>query len=247
MLWWPDAFCRRLAAGGRHVIRYDNRDTGRSITYPPGQPGYSLDDLADDATGILNAYGVNRAHLVGMSLGGMIAQVVALKYPGKVASLSLLMSSVFGPPNPDLPGPDDRIVAYHRSSGSLDWKDREAVVDYSVGGWRLLSGSAHAFDETTIRETAVKEVNRSTNLPSMFNHALLKGWEQWYGKIDQICVPTLVIHGTEDPALPYQHGIELARKIPGAYLVTLNGTGHELNRGDWDKIIAAILQHTAQA
>jgi pimeloyl-ACP methyl ester carboxylesterase len=247
MLWWPEAFCRRLAEGGRHVIRYDNRDTGRSIAYPLGHPGYSLEDLADDATMILSAYGVNRAHLVGMSLGGMIAQIVALKYPERVLSLSLIMSSVFGPPNPDLPGPDDRIVAYHRSSASPDWNDKPAVVNYSVEGWRLLSGSAHAFDESTVRETAVREVDRSANLPSMFNHALLKGGEQWHGKIDHIRVPTVVIHGTEDPALPYPHGIELARTIPGARLVTLERTGHELNRGDWDEIIAALLQHTAES
>jgi pimeloyl-ACP methyl ester carboxylesterase len=103
MLWWPDELCRRVAAAGRHVIRYDQRDTGWSTSYPPGQPGYSLDDLADDVIAILAAYGIERAHLVGMSLGGMLAQIIALKYPGRVSALTLIASSVFGPASSDYP------------------------------------------------------------------------------------------------------------------------------------------------
>jgi pimeloyl-ACP methyl ester carboxylesterase len=247
MVWWPDGFCAALAEGGRYVIRYDNRDTGRSPAWPPGQPGYSLDDLAGDAIGILDAYGIERAHVAGMSLGGMIAQMLALSRPERVTSLSLLMSSVFGPDNPDLPRCDERVLAHYRSADKLDWSDRAAVVDYMVCGWRLLSGSAHPFDEAAIRAIAEREAARAKNLLSMFNHALLQGGEQWYGKIGRISVPTLVIHGTEDPVLPYPHGVALAREISDARLLSLQGTGHELHKNDWGTIVAAILDHTAAA
>jgi pimeloyl-ACP methyl ester carboxylesterase len=245
MLWWPEGLCRRLADAGRFVIRYDNRDTGRSTTYAPGHPGYSLDDLAQDAVGVLDACEIPCAHLVGMSLGGMIAQIVALSHPDRVTRLSLISSSIFGPLNPDLPTIDAKILNYHKSAATLDWSDKAAVVEYIVRGWRLLSGSAHPFDETTVRATATTEVTRSRNLLSEFNHALLKGGERWYGKIGQISVPTLVIHGTDDPVLPYQHGLALAKEIPGARLLTLTGGGHELHRDDWDEIARAILEHDA--
>lgn len=245
MLWWPEGLCRRLAESGRFVIRYDNRDTGRSVTYEPGQPGYTLDDMAGDAAGVLDAYAIERAHLIGMSLGGMIAQLAVLQHPARVATLTLIASSLFGPDNPDLPPIDEKILAYHASGAELNWSDEAAVIDFMMGGWRLLSGSAHPFDEPVIRPIATGEVKRARNLVSMFNHALLTGGERWHGKLDQIRVPTLVIHGTEDPVLPYPHGLALARAIPGAKLLTLNGTGHELHPGDWNTIAGAILEHTA--
>jgi pimeloyl-ACP methyl ester carboxylesterase len=245
MLWWPEGLCRRLAERGRFVIRYDNRDTGRSVTYEPGQPGYTLDDLTGDAAGVLDAYEVERAHLVGMSLGGMIAQLAALQHPARVATITLIASSVFGPDNPDLPPIDEKILAYHRSGAELNWSDEAAVIDFMMGGWRLLSGSAHPFDEPTIRPIATGEVKRARNLVSMFNHALLTGGERWYGKIGEIKAPALVIHGTDDPVLPYPHGLALARAVPGAKLLTLNGTGHELHPADWNTIAGAILEHTA--
>jgi pimeloyl-ACP methyl ester carboxylesterase len=245
MLWWPEGLCRRLAERGRFVIRYDNRDTGRSVAYEPGNPGYTLDDLTDDAAGVLDAYQIEHAHLIGMSLGGMIAQLTALKHPARVATVTLIASSVFGPNNPDLPPIDEKILAYHRSGAELNWSDEAAVIDYMVGGWRLLSGSAHRFDEPAIRAIASGEVGRATNLLSMFNHALLAGGESWHGKIGEIRVPALVIHGTDDPVLPYPHGLALARTIPGAKLLTLNGTGHELHAADWNTIVDSILKHTA--
>ncbi len=107
MLGWDDRFCRRLADGGRYVIRYDNRDTGRSVTCEPGKPQYTLQDMADDAVGVLDAYRLGRAHLVGMSLGGIIAQLVAIRRPERPATLTLIASTPHGPEDPDLP-PHDR-------------------------------------------------------------------------------------------------------------------------------------------
>ena len=244
MLWWPADFCCLLADRGLHVIRFDNRDTGRSTTYPPGQPGYVVDDLVDDIFRVQDAYDVQRAHLVGMSLGGMIAQLAALSQPKRVASITLMMSSIFGPHTPELPAMDTGILEYHRAAMTLNWLDRAEVIEYIVGGWRLLSGTAHAFDDVSIRDIAREEVDRASSLLSMFNHAMLKGGERSFGKTNQIAVPTLVIHGTADPALPYPHGVALANEIPKSRLVTLRGTGHELHREDWDAICNAIAEHT---
>src|ERR687887_1422948 len=108
MDWWEDEFCERLAAGSRLVIRYDHRDTGRSISYEPGAPEYTFADLVDDAVGLLDSLGVARAHLVGMSMGGAIAQLAALNHPERVASLTLISTSA-GPGDPDLPGPSDQL------------------------------------------------------------------------------------------------------------------------------------------
>ena len=96
MLWWPEALCRKLAGEGRFVIRYDNRDTGRSTKYPPGEPPYTFDDMADDAMHVLDDHGIGKAHVVGMSMGGMVAQLVALKHPSRVISLTVISSSPVG-------------------------------------------------------------------------------------------------------------------------------------------------------
>lgn len=244
MVWWPDGFCEMLAARGRYVIRFDNRDTGQSTTYPPGQPGYSLDDMAEDAFRVLDAYDLVQAHLVGMSLGGMLAQIAALQQPHRVATLTLISSSPFGPSDTDLPGIDERILEHHKHGADVNWEDKPAVVDYMTSGWGLLSGSAHPFDRRTIEAIATREVQRAANLPSMFNHALLTGGEQWYGRLAEISQPVLVIHGTEDPVLPYEHGLALTRGIPGASLLTMRGTGHELHQADWRSMVDAICAHT---
>jgi pimeloyl-ACP methyl ester carboxylesterase len=129
----------------------------------------------------------------------------------------------------------------------VDWEDEAAVIRYMAEGWRLLSGSAHEFDEAAIYGIAEREARRASRLTSMFNHALLEGGEQWHGRIGQIRVPTLIIHGTEDPVLPFEHGVALAKTIPGAKHLPLEGTGHELHRADWPLIVRAILSHTGAA
>jgi pimeloyl-ACP methyl ester carboxylesterase len=112
-VWWPEEFCRQLAERGRYVIRYDHRDTGRSVSYEPGQVNYSVEDLSDDAVGVLDAYGIERAHLVGMSLGGFLAQLIALKYPDRILTLTLIASERLGPGDPDIPPIDQKILDYH--------------------------------------------------------------------------------------------------------------------------------------
>lgn len=243
-VWWPEEFCRQLADLGRYVIRYDHRDTGRSTSDTSGENHYTVEDLADDAVKILDGYAIDRAHLVGMSLGGFLSQLLALKHPGRVTSLTLIASERLADTDPEMPPMHPSILEYHQRGGGLDWSDRQAVVEYQVGAWRLLSGSAHTFDEAAIREMAEADFDRTPCLLTIFNHASLIGGDEWYGRLDEVTIPTLIIHGTEDPALPYSHGLALKAAIQNSTLLTLEGTGHELHRGDWSVIVRAIEQHT---
>jgi pimeloyl-ACP methyl ester carboxylesterase len=243
-VWWSEEFCHQLAEAGRYVIRYDYRDTGRSTSYEPGTSNYSIEDLADDAFCVLDGYNIQSAHIVGMSLGGFLAQLMALKHPQRIKSLTLIASERLVD-DPAMPGIDPSVLSYHAKSSEIDWTNREAVVDYQVGAWRLLNGSAHSFDEAMIRTLAITDFDRTPNLMTTFNHALLQGGEQWFDRLDEIAAPTLVIHGTEDLVLPYAHALALQAEIPNAVLLTLPGTGHELHRDDWSVIVEAIQQHTA--
>jgi pimeloyl-ACP methyl ester carboxylesterase len=241
MVWWPAELCERLAARGRFVVRYDQRDTGRSETHPLGPPAYSVDDLAADAIGLLDALGIRQATLAGMSLGGFIAQLVALRAPERVRALALIASEPLGPGEPGLPGIDPAVLAYHAGAAGLDWSDRAAVIDYMVGGWRLLAGSARPFDEALIRGLAGEEVRRARDPRAAANHAMLAGGEAWFGRLAEIRQPAVVIHGSDDNVLPYGNALALARDIRGARLVTLQGAGHELHPLDWDTIVDEVV------
>ncbi|WP_426446704.1 alpha/beta fold hydrolase [Paenibacillus sp. S-38] len=247
MVYWDEEFCGRLAAAGRFVIRYDNRDVGRSTVYAPGQSNYSVADLADDAAAVLDAYGIGEAHIVGMSLGGMIGQVLALRHPGRVLTLTLIASSLFGSDENtrELPPMDPKILEYHAGGSAVDWSNEEDAARYLVEGSRLLCGPMRTFDETRVSRQVRQELRRARNLLSMYNHALLRGDEAYEGRIREIRVPALVIHGTEDTALPYPHALALAGELPMASLLPLDGAGHEVHPEDWKTIISAIAKHTA--
>jgi pimeloyl-ACP methyl ester carboxylesterase len=185
MYWWRDEFCRRLAADSRFVIRYDYRDTGRSVTYEPGHPGYRSYDLAQDAAALVGALGVRPAHLVGWSMGGALAVLVALE--------------------------------------------------------RALAGS-RPFDDEYAR--SLHERGRQNGGRSSGNHVLMEPGSAWRHRLPELTVPTLVIHGREDPLHPLEHGQALAREIPGAALLALESTGHELPPAVWDLVIPAIVERT---
>jgi pimeloyl-ACP methyl ester carboxylesterase len=250
MDWWEDGFCERLAAGSRFVIRYDHRDTGRSVSYEPGAGPYSLRDLAEDAVGLLDAFGLESAHLVGMSMGGWIGQLVALDHPDRVASLTLISTSpTAGPSDPDLPEMSEKLQAFFAEEASEpDWSDRDAVIDYIVEGERPFAGS-RPFDEAAIRAIAARAFDRTTNLASSItNHAAIDSGDRWRERLGEVSVPTLVIHGTEDPMYPYGNAVALAKEIAGAQLLALERVGHEVPpRALWDVVVPAILQHTASA
>jgi pimeloyl-ACP methyl ester carboxylesterase len=248
MDWWETEFCERLAAGRRFVIRYDHRDTGQSVTYEPGAPGYTSEDLVADAVGVLDGVGVGRAHVVGISMGGALAQVMALDHPDRVASLTLISTSPAapGPGDPDLPTMTEETVARFAVE-EPDWSDREAVIDYMVHLARVSAARSRPFDEPAFRELAGRVFDRTVNFhSSMTNHNALEGGDRWRERLGQLSVPTLVMHGTEDPVLPYGNGVALANDIPGADLLTLERTGHELPRAAWDFVVPAILEHTSR-
>jgi pimeloyl-ACP methyl ester carboxylesterase len=243
--WWDEDFCLRIADQGRFVIRYDHRDLGRSTIYESGTSNYTITDMADDAVGVLDAYSIAQAHIVGMSLGGMIGQILALRYPERIFTLTLIASSVFGTEMEKLPPMDQSILDHHAKSASIDWSNREAVIPYLADGWKTLAGSK-PFEQKRIYRLAEREADRAKQLSSRFNHAMLQGGGEYYDRMGEISVPVLIIHGTEDPALPYEHGLALTKSIPHAELVPLDGSGHEIHSEDWDQIIDSIINHSSR-
>ena len=244
MLHWEDEFCERLAKGSRFVIRYDHRDTGRSVSYPPGAPGYTGDDLVTDAAALLDALGVNRAHVVGFSAGGGIVQRLALDYGDRLLSLTLIATSPGT--GDDLPGMSEPMRAHFAEPPpEPDWSDREAAIDYLVEEERVYAAPSRRFEETERRELAGRILERTTDAASMQNHWLLEGGESWRHRLGELRVPTLVLHGTEDPLFPVGHAEALEREIPGARLVRIERMGHELPRESWDVVVPEILRHTA--
>jgi len=244
MLWWEAAFCRRLDAAGRFVIRYDHRDTGRSTTYEPGRPGYTGADLVTDAMAVLDGYAVPSAHLVGVSAGGAFAQLLALAFPDRVRSLVLISTTAATQGQRDLPSPTQDFTNFV-STAEVDWADSESAIDYLVAYSRMLAGGRRPFDEPACRELVRRDVDRARNIASAQNHNAIADGEVEHRPISSISAPTLVIHGTADPMFPLEHGQALAEEIPGARLLTMEGAGHGVDRADWDRIIPAIVEHTA--
>lgn len=247
MLSWPDELCERLVSGGRRVIRYDVRDTGRSESYPPGEPGYSLADLVDDAVGVLDATATARAHVAGMSTGGWIAQLLALGHPERVATLTLVASrpNTPGPVDDDLPGHDDALMAVIMSTPEPDWSDPRAVIEHLVLQARTFAGTG-AFDEATARAHAEAGVARTTDVRcATTNIAFADHGPRWRERLGEITAPTLVLHGEDDPFFPIGNGEALAAEIPTARLVRLDHVGHWLPPSAVTAVADDLLAHTA--
>ena len=229
MDWWEDEFCRRLAAGGRYVVRYDHRDTGRSTCFPAGERRYSGVDLAHDALGVLDALNLHRAHLVGLGLGADLAQCVAIERPHRVLSLTLIAAG-------DAPAPD---------GPSPDWSDRRAAVRHLVTEARRLGGPFTP-DDQQLRRRAERVFDRTCDMAAAQRNHLDCGT----GSDDRratITAPTLVLHGTLDPLVPAARAEALTAEIPGARLVLLDGVGHEVPPpAVWTLVIDEIIDQAGR-
>ncbi|QSR25114.1 alpha/beta hydrolase [Nocardioides aromaticivorans] len=235
MLWWEEELCRRIARTGRFVIRYDQRDTGRSSTFPVGEPGYGLRDLAADAIGLLDALGVDRAHVVGRSMSGGVALVLAVDHPERVRSLTLVSTTTGELPMGDLDFPEEP-----------DASDPAAVVEYVVDAVRAYAGASPHFDEDAVRALATEDVGRARDIAAtLVNHYAMDFSGPAGGGFADIRVPTLVVHGELDPAFPLAHGEALRDAVPGARLVVLPGSGHDVAPPVWDLFVDALAEVTA--
>jgi len=246
MDWWPADLCAALAGGGRCVVRYDHRDTGRSTSCPPGAPDYTGRDVTEDALRVLDAVGAERAHLVGLSMGGAIVQELALEHPDRVASATLMSTTraFAGPDDVALP-PSDPALHGLWDGPAPDPGDTAALVDAAVAEDRALTGRGD-FDEARTRAVATRAVERSTDPTAGTNHFAAEPGAPFEGTLADLTVPTLVVHGSVDPLFP-GHGAALAAEIPGARLLVLDGVGHQVAPpSSWDVLLPALLEHTAE-
>jgi pimeloyl-ACP methyl ester carboxylesterase len=227
MLSWPDALCERLAAGGRRVVRYDLRDCGESTTADPEAPAYTLRDLAADAAALADVLGGGPAHLAGIGVGGMVAQVAVLDHPGAFSALTLAGTRAVapGPPDADLPDHDQATMGRLFARPMPDWADREAVADFAAAGAEILGddpAAAHAIAARIWDRTpgTTPPVQLANQLGLVFSR--LDCQPRWRERLPGIKVPVLVVHGRRNRFFPVGNGEAIAREIPRARLLVLD-------------------------
>ena len=242
---WEEPFCERLAAAGRYVIRYDHRDTGGSTTYPPGKPGYTSDDLFADPLAILDHLGVERAHLVGLSMGGAIAQWIAIHDPQRVRGLTLMSTSPVGTGGAPLPPMSDAMrAAFGEPPAEPDWSDREAAIAFLLEAERPYAGS-RGLDEPALRALLGRVYDRSESLPSANNHFVLEGGETTPGAAGRDRRAHARDPRHRRPALPAPARRGARAEIPGAELLVIDGLGHEFPPSAWDEVLPALIAVTS--
>ncbi|GGU95263.1 hypothetical protein GCM10010275_36410 [Streptomyces litmocidini] len=227
MLSWPDALCERLAAGGCRAVRYDLRDSGESTTADPQAPAYTLRDLAADAAALAGALGGGPAHLAGIGVGGMVAQVAVLDHPDAFSALTLVGTRAVapGPPDDDLPGHDRATMSRLFARPMPDWTDREAVAEFAAGSAEILGDdpvaaraiAARVWDRTPGTTPPVQMADQMGTVFSRLDCA-----PRWRERLPGIEVPTLVVHGRRNRFFPLGNAEAIAREIPGARLLVLD-------------------------
>ena len=246
LLSWPDALCGALARGGRHVVRYDLRDSGGSTTLDPEAPAYTLRDLAADAAALARGLDDRPAHLAGIGVGGMVAQVAALDHPDAFSALTLVGTRPVapGPVDDDLPDHDPATMGRLFALPMPDWSDRAAVAELAAAGAVVLGDDPAAarvtagrvFDRTPGTEPAVQLANQ---LGTVFSR--LDCTPRWRERLAGLALPTLVMHGRRDPFFPVGNGEALAREIPGARLLVLDEVATAIPDLVADEVAAAML------
>lgn len=255
---WRPEFCEQLADHGHYVIRFDNRDVGLSHKFDhagvpnmaqifmqaqAGQPvsaPYSLDDMADDATGVLDALGVERAHVCGASMGGMIVQTMALRHPHRLRSMTSIMSTTG---NPELPPATPEAMAALMSPAGTTLNE---VLERAVSVQRIIGSPGYPDDADAIRARAQSDYERCFYPVGVARQmAAIAASGNRKPRLASVATPTLVIHGKDDALVPLAGGIDTHAAIPGANLAVFDGMGHDLPEPLWDEIIALIARHTA--
>jgi pimeloyl-ACP methyl ester carboxylesterase len=256
LIHWPEEFCELLAGRGFHVVRFDNRDVGHStklddLPVPDlaavaagdvSDAGYTLDDMADDAVGLLDHLGIDAAHVAGASMGGMIGQTMAIRHPQRVLSLCSIMSTT-----------GDRTVGQALPEAmavllSPAPSDRDGYIDFHVKAFKAIGSPGFPLDEDFLRWRGAATYDRSY-YPDGFKRqlaAIIASGDRTEA-LAQVSVPTVVVHGREDPLITVSGGEATARAIPGAELVVIPGMGHDLPQGVWQQVIEAITANTDRA
>jgi pimeloyl-ACP methyl ester carboxylesterase len=260
MVLWDDDFCRKLAARGFRVIRFDNRDIGKSshlsggkrltalellklrLLKIPLQAPYKIRDMAEDTVGLMDALGIKSAHIVGASMGGMIAQEIAISFPQRVRSLTSIMSTTG---NPRLPQPTREAAAMLMAPPPAS---REEFLDRFVKTWKVLRVGSFPQDEALDRARGERIFERGLNpagVGRQLRAVLASGSRK--ERLRAVKAPTLVIHGTVDPLVRPEGGKDTAASIPGAKLMMIEGMGHAVPIRFWPDIIDAIDKHAHAA
>ncbi|MFI7000765.1 alpha/beta fold hydrolase [Nocardia sp. NPDC050175] len=257
MINWPDGFCTELVDRGLHVVRFDSRDTGHSthlsdapvVDMPAAMAGdlttasYTLSDMAADTVGLLDTLGFDSAHLVGLSMGGMIAQTIAIESPDRIRSLTSISSRT------GAPGVGDADFAAIGPLGPQP-HDRQSYIDWQVRASRAIWSPGFAFDETAVAETAGRVYDRGRDHEAMMRHfvAVLASGDRT-AQLKSLQVPTLVLHGANDLMCGVSGGRATADAVPGAKLMIFDGMGHHLPRELWPTFADNIaeLVHRAEA
>jgi pimeloyl-ACP methyl ester carboxylesterase len=255
LIHWDERFCRLLAERGYRVIRFDNRDIGHSTKVEDapvpgtaamllglGEPAYKLADLAADTAGLMDYLGIERAHVAGASMGGMVAQTLAIEDPERVLSLCSIMSTT---------GNRRLRLPRWRAFGTLMAKpprDRDGYADQAVRTFKVIGSPGFPMDEERFREMALAAFDRCFYPPGVARqlHAINTGRDR-SAALRELRTPTVVIHGERDPLIRPTNGKALARTIPDARLVIIPGMGHDLPRGAWPTIVDAIAANAARA
>ena len=247
MLSWPDSLCAALARAGRHVVRYDLRDSGASTTVDPEAPAYTLRDLAADAAALGRALDDRPSHLAGIGVGGMVAQVAALDHPDAFAALTLAGTRPVapGPVDDDLPDHDAETMGRLFSRPMPDWSDCAAVAAFAAGSAEILGD-----DPAAARAIAVRIWHRTPSTEPAIQMAnqlgiVFSGLDctpRWRERLPELAAPTLVVHGRHDPFFPVGNGEALAREIPAARLLVLEAAATAIPEAAAGEVAAAMLQ-----
>ena len=249
MLAWHDDLCAELAGRGFFVVRYDNRDVGLSTHLHDAPPpdlmaalttgdtssaSYTLDDLADDAAGLLDALGIEAAHVVGVSMGGMVAQVLAVRHAARVRSLTSVMST----PSPSIGAPTQEAVAVLLAPPATS---REAAAERAVAGYRVIGSPGYPLDEPWLRGIAAEGYDRANDPLGVARQLLaIHASGDRTAALSEVRVPTVVVHGEDDPLVGVAGGRATAAAVQGAELVTIPGMGHNLPREVWPQLLDAV-------